>query len=121
MKYMCTRTCGSYRAGHEYELESPLPVLATSAIRRGYLVAAGGWCAPSETVYSAVNAFGEELLSLPQIQTTRGGIKFDNEVGKTEAKPRRRAKKAQPKPDTLESLSEQTAKGLEDLRGPAAI
>lgn len=118
MKFRCTRTCGIYKQGHEYDIPSPTPVLAMSAIRRGYLVAAEGWCAPSETVYAMVGELGPELI-LPQVQTTRGGIKFDSEVEKTVPKPRKRAKKVQPQPDTLESLAAKTAQGLDDLRGQA--
>lgn len=43
----------------------------------GSLVAAGGWCAPSETVYDflGTEAAGD-LLSLPEISVKRGGVKF---------------------------------------------
>lgn len=43
----------------------------------GSLVAAGGWCAPSETVYEflGTEAAGD-LLSLPEISIKRGGVKF---------------------------------------------
>lgn len=44
------------------------------------LVAAGGWCSPSETVYSflGVPAAGD-LLDLPEISVSRGGVKFPKE------------------------------------------
>ena len=43
----------------------------------GSLVAAGGWCAPSETVYDLLEDESREgLISLPEINVTRGGIKF---------------------------------------------
>lgn len=43
----------------------------------GSLVAAGGWCAPSETVYDLLeNESRDGLISLPEINVTRGGIKF---------------------------------------------
>jgi hypothetical protein len=43
----------------------------------GSLVASGGWCAPSETIYDLCG--GETLdgiLSIPEVNVTRGGIKF---------------------------------------------
>jgi len=43
----------------------------------GSLVASGGWCAPSETVYDLVNITeAENLISIPEIQINRGGIRF---------------------------------------------
>lgn len=43
----------------------------------GSLVAAGGWCAPSETVYDLIaDESRDGLISLPEINVTRGGIKF---------------------------------------------
>lgn len=43
------------------------------------LVAAGGWCAPSERDYSLPEGLetNEGLVSLPEIQTGRGGIEFN--------------------------------------------
>lgn len=41
------------------------------------LVAAGGWCAPSETVYDFLDIpAASELLSLPEVNINRGGIRF---------------------------------------------
>jgi chemotaxis protein histidine kinase CheA len=43
----------------------------------GSLTAAGGWCAPSETVYDLTqDATTEGMLSLPEIAVRRGGIRF---------------------------------------------
>ena len=43
----------------------------------GSLVAAGGWCAPSETVYDlSQDATAEGLVSLPEIAVKRGGIRY---------------------------------------------
>lgn len=43
----------------------------------GSLTAAGGWCAPSETVYDlTTDATRDGLLSLPEIGIRRGGIRF---------------------------------------------
>lgn len=43
----------------------------------GSLVAAGGWCAPSETVYDLdQDATTEGMLSLPEIAVRRGGIRY---------------------------------------------
>lgn len=42
----------------------------------GSLVAAGGWCAPSETLYDLCQPETTDgLLSLPEFQVTRGGIR----------------------------------------------
>lgn len=41
------------------------------------LVASGGWCAPSETMYDIVDiACPEMLWDVPEIQLSRGGIRF---------------------------------------------
>lgn len=43
----------------------------------GSLTAAGGWCAPSETLYDLCQtATTEGLLDLPTISVTRGGIRY---------------------------------------------
>ncbi len=41
------------------------------------LVAAGGWCAPSETLYDFCQGeTAEGLLDVPEVQVNRGGIRF---------------------------------------------
>lgn len=43
----------------------------------GDVVASGGWCAPSETIYSITNvACPERLWDAPEINLTRGGISY---------------------------------------------
>lgn len=43
----------------------------------GSLTAAGGWCAPSETMYGLeTTATTDGLIDLPEIQVNRGGIRF---------------------------------------------
>lgn len=43
----------------------------------GDLVASGGWCAPSETVYDITDiACPDMLWDLPEIQVSRGGLRF---------------------------------------------
>lgn len=43
----------------------------------GDLVAAGGWCAPSETVYELTGMSCPEMLwDLPEIQLARGGLRY---------------------------------------------
>ena len=43
----------------------------------GSLVASGGWCAPSETLYDLVDiSEAANLVSIPEIQVNRGGIRF---------------------------------------------
>lgn len=42
----------------------------------GSLVASGGWCAPSETLYDLCDiSEAEDLISVPEIQINRGGIR----------------------------------------------
>jgi len=48
-----------------------------SRLEGGNLVASGGWCAPSETVYTLTNMSCPEMLwDLPEIQLARGGLRF---------------------------------------------
>lgn len=50
---------------------------STVAARNSSLTAAGGWCAPSETVYDLDDdATTEGMLSLPEIGVRRGGIRW---------------------------------------------
>lgn len=44
---------------------------------QGDLVASGGWCAPSETVYDLVDVACPDMLwDAPEIQLARGGLRF---------------------------------------------
>lgn len=46
------------------------------------LVASGGWCAPSETLYDAFSIESRDgLLDLPSIGVTRGGVSFPTYMG----------------------------------------
>lgn len=46
----------------------------------GSLTAAGGWCAPSETIYDFCDVpQATDLVSLPEITINRGGIRFPSE------------------------------------------
>jgi hypothetical protein len=48
-----------------------------AGLKGGSLVAAGGWCAPSATVYDMCQLESTDgLLSVPEIQVSRGGIRF---------------------------------------------
>jgi hypothetical protein len=48
-----------------------------SRLPEGSLVAAGGWCAPSETIYDLCEGETlEGLISLPEVGVKRGGINF---------------------------------------------
>lgn len=50
-----------------------------SRLDGGSLTAAGGWCAPSETVYDLTqDATNEGMVSLPEIAVRRGGIRYAN-------------------------------------------
>lgn len=53
-----------------------------SRLNGGSLVAAGGWCAPSETMYDFLPTLAAaDLLSLPEVTVTRGGLRFPKEPG----------------------------------------
>ena len=132
MKYLCIRTCGIYRQGHTYDIERPLPVLAMSAIRAGFLAASPGWCAPSEIAFDQLDSVdvNDGLLSLPEGAIKRGGIRH-SVVGESgpevivplpeQPKKVRKPRKKVAEPTTLESLAAETSSGLDDFRGPAAI
>jgi hypothetical protein len=48
-----------------------------SRLPGGSLVAAGGWCAPSETIYDlCAGGSTDGILSLPEVNVARGGIKY---------------------------------------------
>lgn len=48
-----------------------------SRLDEGSLVAAGGWCAPSETLYDlCAGETLDGLLSIPEVNVARGGINF---------------------------------------------
>lgn len=48
-----------------------------SRLEGGNIVASGGWCAPSETVYDLTSMSCPEMLwDLPEIQLARGGLRF---------------------------------------------
>jgi len=48
-----------------------------SRLPGGSLVAAGGWCAPSETLYDfCTSVTTDGLVSLPEVQAKRGGIRY---------------------------------------------
>jgi hypothetical protein len=48
-----------------------------SRLPGGSLVAAGGWCAPSETVYDLCKLESRDgLISIPEINIPRGGLRF---------------------------------------------
>lgn len=48
-----------------------------SRLDEGSLVAAGGWCAPSETLYDlCAGETTEGMVSVPEVQVNRGGIRY---------------------------------------------
>ncbi|WP_411092313.1 major capsid protein [Streptomyces sp. 049-1] len=48
-----------------------------SRLPKGDLVASGGWCAPSETLYDLVDTSCPDLLwDAPEIQLARGGLRY---------------------------------------------
>ena len=75
------KEAGEHQVDREMSLEQQFAVIAgaakESALSGGSVIAAGGWCAPSETIYSL---FGYEttegLLDVPEVTARRGGISF---------------------------------------------
>lgn len=50
-----------------------------SRLPGGSLVASGGWCAPSETIYDFMETETRDgLFSIPEINVARGGIRYTN-------------------------------------------
>ncbi|MFC9341486.1 major capsid protein [Streptomyces sp. NPDC057020] len=50
---------------------------AQSRLPKGDLVASGGWCAPSETLYELTDTACPDMLwDAPEIQLSRGGLRF---------------------------------------------
>lgn len=48
-----------------------------SRLPGGNLVAAAGWCAPSQTVYDLIELESTDgMVDLPEVQVTRGGLRF---------------------------------------------
>lgn len=46
-------------------------------LKNGDLVASGGWCAPSETIYDITDiACPDMLWDIPEVQLNRGGLRF---------------------------------------------
>jgi len=71
------RTDGLVQTNFRDDNELLTQAQRTSRLPGGALTAAGGWCAPSETLYDLCSiASTEGLLSLPSIQVNRGGIRF---------------------------------------------
>lgn len=60
--------------------EGTLALMQSSDQRRlkgGDLVASGGWCAPSETIYDITDVACPDMLwDAPEVQLNRGGIRF---------------------------------------------
>ncbi|QHN28027.1 major capsid protein [Gordonia pseudamarae] len=55
-----------------------------SKLAGGSIVAAGGWCAPSEVIYDLVDLLADTktgLISVPEIQAKRGGIRTAMNLG----------------------------------------
>lgn len=62
---------------HTDDMEVLLRAAQESRLDGGSLTAAGGWCAPSETLYDFCGGETlEGILSLPEVQVKRGGIRY---------------------------------------------
>lgn len=65
------------RMGDEDMMDVALRAANESRLDGGSLVAAGGWCAPSETMYDLkADESLDGILSLPEIQIKRGGMRY---------------------------------------------
>jgi hypothetical protein len=59
------------------QFQTVMAAAKESRLPGGNLVAAGGWCAPSETLYDFCSLETTEgLLSIPEVTARRGGINF---------------------------------------------
>lgn len=60
------------------QLEVIFAAAKESRLPQGSLVAAGGWCAPSENIYDGFLELEtvSGILSIPEVQANRGGINF---------------------------------------------
>jgi hypothetical protein len=70
-----------FTTGADMPVEEQINVVMAAAKEQrlpgGSLVAAGGWCAPSETLYDFCSLeTSEGLLSIPEVTARRGGINF---------------------------------------------
>ena len=62
---------------HSDDMEVLTYAAKESRLPGGSLVAASGWCAPSETVYDlCAGETTEGILSVPEVKIARGGIKY---------------------------------------------
>ena len=89
------------------DLEVMLYAGKESRLPGGSLTASGGWCAPSETLYDlCAGETTDGILRVPEVDVTRGGIKFTGRPGllrrstrrSASARPRRRPSPAPPRP-----------------------
>jgi hypothetical protein len=62
---------------HSDDMEVLLRAADEHRLEGGSLTAAGGWCAPSETLYDFCGGETlEGILSVPEVQVKRGGIRY---------------------------------------------
>ena len=69
----------------DFSLHTKLTQVQQEALKKSQennaLVAAAGWCAPSETIYSTVNPVTTDgLLDLPEVVARRGGIRHNQGI-----------------------------------------
>ena len=72
-----TRTDGLIQSNGVTDQELVMKASREARLPGGSLTAAGGWCAPSETLYDlCVTESTDGLLDLPSITANRGGIRY---------------------------------------------
>lgn len=72
-----TRTEGLTQTGFDSDQALITKARDEKRLEGGSLTAAGGWCAPSETLYDLCSISSTDgLLDLPTVNVSRGGIRF---------------------------------------------
>jgi len=62
---------------HSDDMEVLAYAQSEARLPGGSLVAAGGWCAPSETIYDlCAGETTDGIISIPEVNVSRGGIKY---------------------------------------------
>ncbi|RJL19342.1 major capsid protein [Bailinhaonella thermotolerans] len=65
----------TYRSDNDWDMWDK--ITNEKELAGGTLVAAGGWCAPSETLYDMCPTAGTDgMVDLPTVTTSRGGVRY---------------------------------------------
>lgn len=71
----------AFTINHDTEWQKIDDACNEKSLPGGSLVAAGGWCAPSETLYDLCNMdiSGDGMVKLPSVTAKRGGVRYPSE------------------------------------------